>query len=82
MFNFNHKFIMAKAKLKVMTSELAKLKAACEFTEVVIGDGKTFGDKSLVEVSFKKADQLFELGRVFDSIKPATSESGKEVKNG
>lgn len=63
---------MPKGKLKVLNVDVPKLVLASELADVKINEeeSKEIGDTSIIEISFKTANQLFELGRYVDKIKP------------
>lgn len=59
---------MPKGKLKIKSADLGNLKTAAELNDVVLGEGKNFGEHSVVEFSFKTPQQVFDLGRTVDTI--------------
>lgn len=59
---------MPKAKLRVESNLLEKFKNAAELADVKILGGRNLGATSSVEVSFKSASQLFDAGRLMETI--------------
>lgn len=60
---------MPKAKLKISTKTLGKLKLAAEFSDATLSDKVTkLGEDSIVTLSARSSATFFEVGRMIDKI--------------
>lgn len=73
---------MAKAKLQIESAELPKFKIAAELSDVQIEEGKEFGNIAVIEVKFRQAVQLFNLGRFMDKVSGAKAGTVQPEKSG
>lgn len=61
---------MPKAKLKIVKSDFKKLSVAASFNDITLKpeESKAVGNTVFVAVSYRSANQLFETGRLMESV--------------
>lgn len=69
---------MPKAKLKLTSNEINKLKVAAFLTDSKLIKGQKFGETVVIEISTRNTSDLFELGKQF-ALLPADAELPAEA---
>ena len=59
---------MPKDKLKVRTADILKLRNAAKFADVKINDAAELGADSYVEVSYKSAQNVFDMAQLMNVV--------------